>query len=151
MTDTTVGPAVTTLRTGAGPDCELVCDVVEGGGPPVVVLTGATGTRQISALLVQGLVGRRQLVLPDPRGHGEGVCRHPEHYSWRQLTDDVYGWLDELGITSCVLVGTSLGAVLAMAIAWSAPASSRRSRSRARPSSPSTCRPAPSRRSPSGD
>lgn len=118
---TTVQPAVSTLRRSTVPGCELVCDVVPGDGPPVVVLTGATGTRQVSALMMQGLVGRRKLVLPDPRGHGEGVCRHPEHYTWRQLVDDVYDWLDELGIAACALVGTSLGAVVATAVAVERP------------------------------
>ena len=121
MTGTSTQPAVQTLRRPTGPGCELVCDVIPGDGPPVVVLTGATGTRQISAMMMQGLVGLRQLVMPDPRGHGEGICRHPEHYTWRRLMDDVHLWLEELGITSCALVGTSLGAVVAMGIAVERP------------------------------
>lgn len=111
-----LGELVTHRRT-FDQGCELVCDVSSGGeGLPVVVLTGATGTRQISAMMMAPLIGKRPLVMPDPRGHGGGVCRHPEHYSWRQLIDDVYDWLEELAITRCSLVGTSLGAIVAMGI-----------------------------------
>lgn len=113
MTDPT---GTVTLRHRTGEGCELVCDVVPGDGPPVVVLSGATGTRQISRMMMTGLEGRRQLVLPDPRGHGESSCRHPGHYTWRGLMDDAYLWLDRLDITGCALVGTSLGAVVATGI-----------------------------------
>ena len=101
--------------------CVLHATVLDGPGTPVVATSGALGLRAVSRQLLAPLVGRRKLVLLEVRGHGASACRHPHHYSWRSLTDDLLAWCDLLGLDRVALVGTSLGSIVSLAAAVSAP------------------------------
>lgn len=107
-----------TLRRG---DCVLQATVIDGPGTPIIVTPGALGLRAVSEAQLAPVIGHRKLVLLEVRGHGSSTCRHPQHYSWRSLTDDLLGWIDELAIERCSLMGTSLGSMVSLAAAVQRP------------------------------
>lgn len=95
-----------------------------GQGVPVVLLHGLTATRryvlQGSNLLARG--GRR-VISYDARGHGESSpAPEPPAYEYADLTADLRCVLDELGLDRPVLVGSSMGAASALALALDDPA-----------------------------
>ncbi|RKN39678.1 alpha/beta fold hydrolase [Micromonospora endolithica] len=55
----------------------------------------------------------------DLRGHGRSV--HPGRYPFEAMRDDVLGFLDAVGVRRCVVVGHSMGGVVAILVAQAAP------------------------------
>ncbi|MBO3747024.1 alpha/beta fold hydrolase [Streptosporangiaceae bacterium NEAU-GS5] len=55
----------------------------------------------------------------DLRGHGRSD--HPGDYSYELMREDVLGFLDAVGIERCVLVGHSMGGLVGILLAESAP------------------------------
>jgi len=94
-----------------------------GQGTPVVLLHGLTATRRY---VVHGssLLARRghRVVAYDARGHGESSPA-PEStaYEYADLVSDLRHVIDELGLERPVLVGSSMGAATAMALALEEP------------------------------
>lgn len=84
-----------------------------GGGPPLLLMHGATGTSQSWALdgYVDALSADYQLILMDLRGHGRSDKPHErDAYRLSQQADDAVVVLDELGIARAHVWGLSLGA-----------------------------------------
>lgn len=85
------------------------------GVRPLVLVHGFTGSRddfreQLAAL---GRVGRT--ILLDQRGHGESSnTGDPDTYTFDQLVEDLAGFLCELGIDRCDLLGHSMGGMVAL-------------------------------------
>lgn len=94
----------------------------DGQGPAVVALHGLTATRryvlQGSRMLARG--GRR-LVAYDARGHGRSFPAPDGSYVYADLVTDLEAVLDQLGIETCVLAGSSMGAATATAFALAHP------------------------------
>lgn len=88
----------------------------DGARPPVVLLhcLGADGEDWRGPLVAQ-LAGEHRVVAPDLRGHG-GSDR-PGGYQVARYREDLLTLLDALGIERTVLVGHSLGALVACAFA----------------------------------
>lgn len=92
---------------------------VGGAGPPLLLIHGFTDTGHSFALLEPHLAGRR-LVMPDLPGHGDS----PVHAApWRlgQCADAIAALAEALCPQPPVLVGHSLGAMVAIAIATRRP------------------------------
>ena len=91
---------------------ELDADVTgtDDGRPPVVLLHGLTFDRRMWGPLVQALDGRRAVALDLP-GHGGSAGRGS--YDLRDVADVVHGAVTAAGLRAPVLVGHSIGAVLA--------------------------------------
>jgi pimeloyl-ACP methyl ester carboxylesterase len=90
--------------------------VVAGDGPPAVLVHGEAGSVldwQWSIPRLSSLLRVHALDLP---GHGNS-SKPDAPYSARLLTDTVAGFLDALQIDSAILVGHSLGGVLATRVA----------------------------------
>lgn len=109
----------TTSRSGMSVHYE-----VEGQGPPVVLLHGMMSTSEIWRL--EGYVGALRdefrLILIDTRGHGRSDRPHePAAYRYSQHAADVLAVLDDLGISSAVICGFSLGACTALRLAATCP------------------------------
>lgn len=90
-----------------------------GEGFPFILVHGYTGSKldfhdQLSACGEQ----RRAIAL-DQRGHGESTNQAP--YTLAQLTADLVGFLDQMGIGSCDLLGHSMGGMVALRVALHAP------------------------------
>jgi pimeloyl-ACP methyl ester carboxylesterase len=94
-----------------------------GEGPAVVLLHGLTATRRYVVMGSSALArtGRR-VVSYDARGHGRSTpAGSPEAYTYAELSGDLRGLLDALEIPRAVLVGASMGAHTALALALAAP------------------------------
>ena len=95
----------------------------EGSGPPVVLLHGLTATRRY---VLQGsrLLARRgyRVIGYDARGHGDSdPASDPAAYEYPDLVSDLREVLDALELDRPVLVGSSMGAATAMALALEDP------------------------------
>lgn len=86
---------------------------------PVVCLHGLTRNSEDFEELAPHLAHCRRVLVPDMRGRGLSSY-DPRHLNYHPGTyaRDVTGLLDELAIERCVVVGTSMGGLIAMRIAW---------------------------------
>lgn len=97
---------------------------IEGDGKPVVLFHGIAASNLdwefIAPLLVRG--GYRA-IRPDLPGHGESAKPNdPTWYTFDRLYRLVYSWLEELHLdTEPVLIGHSLGGLLALRLALDSP------------------------------
>ncbi|MEM7002174.1 MAG: alpha/beta hydrolase [Pseudomonadota bacterium] len=87
--------------------------------PPLLLVHGFTGSKL--DFLNQGgwLVEDARIIIPDQRGHGETSNTLP--YTFDQLTTDLLNLLDALALPSCHLLGHSMGGMVALRAALSAP------------------------------
>lgn len=100
-----------------GPAGALHVDDGGTGGVPVVFLHSAAGnTRHWSAQLAHLRQSRRAVAF-DRRGHGRSDPPRDGDYSIPSLAADVAAVVDTLGLERFVLIGHSIGAVVALAYA----------------------------------
>jgi 3-oxoadipate enol-lactonase len=93
-----------------------------GTGSPVVLIHGLACGRRVWFHQIRKLRRRFRVIAYDQRGHGlTDAPSDPGRYSPQQLTADLLGLLDALGIASASIVGFSLGGGPALALALSAP------------------------------
>ncbi len=83
------------------------------GDEPFVLVHGFTGSRDDFADVLPTLGRSRRTITPDNRGHG-GTTNPGSGYSLESMRDDLSGFLDELQIPSCHLLGHSLGGMIAL-------------------------------------
>jgi pimeloyl-ACP methyl ester carboxylesterase len=91
---------------------------VRGGGPPVLLIMGATGDGGHFDQLAQLLADEFTVVSYDRRGNG----RSPRPAGWtttspEEQADDAAGLLAALGLAPAAVFGTSSGATFALALA----------------------------------
>lgn len=99
----------------------LAHDVHGPDGAPVVVLGSSLGTtRSMWDEQLPALAERFRVVRYDHRGHG-GSPVPPGPYSLQDLAGDVLALMDRLGVERAHLGGLSLGGMVAMHIAGTAP------------------------------
>jgi len=85
------------------------------GTRPFVLLHGFTGSRRDFTPRAAELAANGRVVLPDLRGHGESTnTGSGEGYSFDQLAQDLFAFLDALGIAHCDLLGHSMGGMVAL-------------------------------------
>lgn len=106
----------------SAPGLELAAEEA-GSGRPLVLLHGLTATRRY---VVQGskLLARAgfRVVAYDARGHGESSpAPRPAAYEYTDLVADLRAALAELALERPVLIGSSMGAATAMALALENP------------------------------
>lgn len=91
---------------------------VQGAGPPVVMLHGATSVGREDFAAQLPLFSRAFLVhLPDARGHGRTRWDASDGFRYDWLVDDLEAFADALGLRSFHLVGFSMGAMTALQFA----------------------------------
>ena len=98
----------------------LRCSLAGCGEPTFVCLHGLVDRIEIWDRLTPGLAARGRVLCVDQRGHGESEAP-PGPYGRADLARDVAGVLDALGIARAVLVGHSMGGIVAMATALAHP------------------------------
>ena len=92
-----------------------------GNGPPdFLCLHGLVDSLEIWDRLAGPLSQRGRAIRFDQRGHGESEAP-PGPYRRRDLARDAVGLLDALGISRAILVGHSMGGIVAMATALAYP------------------------------
>jgi len=97
-------------RTGS---IELEYEEQGDGARPLVLVHGFTGSRDDFREQIPELAPLGRTVAIDQRGHG-GSDNPGEGYSLDQLTDDLLGFLDAVGIERCDLLGHSLGGMVTL-------------------------------------
>src|SRR5579859_3137078 len=82
--------------------------VAYGGGEPLVLLHGFTGSSADWEVFLPGLAQEYRLIMPDLRGHGRS--NNPlTTFTFRQAALDVFALLDHLGIERFKAIGMSGG------------------------------------------
>ena len=88
---------------------------VQGAGPPMIMLHGATSVGREDFAAQLPLISRAFLVhLPDARGHGRTRWDAANGFRYDWLVDDLEAYVDGLGLRSFHLVGFSMGAMTAL-------------------------------------
>lgn len=104
-------------------DLELAAVEAGRGGRPLLLVHGFTGGKHDFADHVDDLAAAGwHVVAYDQRGHGESDKPADEaDYSFDRLADDLFGVLDVLGWDRTVLLGHSMGGMVAQVAALRAP------------------------------
>ncbi len=92
-------------------------------GPPLILLHGLSGRWQSFLPIIQPLTLRWHVFALDLRGHGKSS--HPGLYKFRDYADDIIEFARELTSEPAVLIGQSLGALIAFVVTSEIPESIR--------------------------
>ena len=98
----------------------LAYEQVGNGEPPLVFIHGLACHRGFWAPEMRHFAARHRLLAPDLRGHGQSDAPH-QRYTMQSFADDVVWMCDQLGYGQPVLVGHSLGGLVAMEAAAAHP------------------------------
>ncbi len=85
--------------------------------PAVVCVHGYTGSAQAFNALARQYRGRFHFIVPDVRGHGESAWSTTGAYQYADQAGDLAEFVDRLELDRFVLIGTSMGGIIAMAYA----------------------------------
>lgn len=91
------------------------------GASSVLALHGLASSANWYERLAARLSGRRQVVAPDQRGHGQ-TTQAASGYDWQTLASDAIRFLDYLGLEQVALLGHSWGGNVAINVAARFPA-----------------------------
>ena len=98
---------------------KLAYETVGSGDPPIVFVHGWACDRSYFAPQIEHFSRRHAVAMVDLRGHGESECPDPAAgtYDVASFSDDVLSVAREAGFDRPVVVGHSLGGVVALACA----------------------------------
>ena len=82
--------------------------------PPIVCVHGYTGSADAFNALARHLQDRHHLLALDVRGHGESAWSPAGAYRYEDQSGDLAAFADRLGLDKFVLIGTSMGGIIAM-------------------------------------
>jgi len=85
--------------------------------PPILCVHGYTGSAQAFNALARHLRHRFRVLALDVRGHGESAWSPAAAYGYADQASDLAQFADRLGLENFVLIGTSMGGIIAMAYA----------------------------------
>ncbi|MCB2074427.1 MAG: alpha/beta hydrolase [Novosphingobium sp.] len=86
-----------------------------GAGPAVVMMHGLTRNSADFASLAGRLAGRHRVIVPEQRGRGSSDWdSDPANYTPAVYCGDMLGLIARLGLDRPVLIGTSMGGLMAM-------------------------------------
>src|SRR5271169_2413322 len=85
--------------------------------PAVVCVHGYTGSADAFNALARHFQDRFHVVAPDVRGHGESAWSPAGAYRYADQASDLTAFAERLGLDRFVLIGTSMGGIIAMAYA----------------------------------
>ena len=90
--------------------------------PPVLCLPGLTRNARDFGELAEHLCGEWRVLCPDMRGRGDSAyAKDSARYNPMQYVDDVALMLEAAGIDRVVIIGTSQGGLMTMAMAMTMP------------------------------
>ncbi|MCF4970190.1 alpha/beta fold hydrolase [Nostoc sp. CMAA1605] len=92
---------------------------IQGQGFPILCLHGHPGRGQSLAVFTNHLSKRYQTIAPDLRGYGKS--RFQGNFAMTDHLTDLEALLDRLQIENCLILGWSLGGILAMELALRLP------------------------------
>jgi lipase len=113
------GVAVTREARGrvAGDGIEMAYGFWPGAGRPVVALHGVTASYVNFIGVAEQLAGRRPLLALDLRGRGDTDKPEDGPFGMAQHADDVAAAMAAFDLDNCIVVGHSMGAFVAVALA----------------------------------
>jgi esterase len=89
----------------------------EAEAPPIVCVHGYTGSADAFNALARHLEDRYRILALDVRGHGESAWSPTGAYSYADQAGDLARFAERLELDKFVLIGTSMGGIIAMAYA----------------------------------
>lgn len=92
---------------------------IKGSGYPILCLHGHPGSGRCMNVFTDWLSQQFMTIAPDLRGYGQSQTRTP--FVMADHLDDLTQLLDSLEIEDCIILGWSLGGILAMEIALQHP------------------------------
>lgn len=92
---------------------------IKGKGYPILCLHGHPGSAASMSVFTNYLSARYQTMAPDLRGYGKSRVRG--NFNMEDHLSDLQGLLDELNIDRSLLLGWSLGGILALELALAFP------------------------------
>lgn len=105
---------------------ELAARLYPGTGPALLLMHGLTRNSADFEPLAARLAGHYRLVVPDVRGRGRSDWDpDPGQYRPDVYAGDMFALLDDLGLPSATLIGTSMGGLIAMVMQALRPAAVR--------------------------
>jgi pimeloyl-ACP methyl ester carboxylesterase len=90
------------------------------GDPPLVFVHGLACNRGFWPSQLAHFADRHRVIVVDLRGHGESDAPH-ERYRMQLLADDLAWTCEQLGVVRPVVVGHSIGGLVALALAAAEP------------------------------
>lgn len=93
--------------------------LVQGQGYPILCLHGHPGSGQSLSVFTQHLSNRFQTLAPDLRGYGASQVTHD--FTMDEHLVDLEAVLDHYSISRCLILGWSLGGILALELALKLP------------------------------
>jgi pimeloyl-ACP methyl ester carboxylesterase len=85
--------------------------------PPIVCVHGYTGSADAFNALARHLQDRHRILTLDVRGHGESAWSPAGAYRYEDQASDLAAFTDRLELDTFVLIGTSMGGIIAMTYA----------------------------------
>ncbi|QYX30572.1 alpha/beta fold hydrolase [Sphaerospermopsis torques-reginae] len=92
---------------------------IQGQGFPILALHGHPGSGRSLSVFTHHLSKRFQTIAPDLRGYGKSRCN--SNFAMKDHLDDLEALLDRFQIEKCLVLGWSLGGILAMELALRLP------------------------------
>ena len=89
----------------------------EAAAPPIVCVHGYTGSADAFNALARHLHDRYRILAFDVRGHGESAWSPTGAYRYADQASDLAEFAKQLGLDKFVLIGTSMGGIIAMTYA----------------------------------
>jgi esterase len=89
----------------------------DAAAPPVVCVHGYTGSAQAFNALARHFEARAHIIAADVRGHGESAWSPEGAYQYKDQAADLAALVGRLELDRFVLIGTSMGGIIAMAYA----------------------------------
>jgi pimeloyl-ACP methyl ester carboxylesterase len=86
-------------------------------GPPLVCVHGYTSSADAFNGFARHFRDRFHIVALDVRGHGESQWSPDGAYTYRDQAGDLAAFVDRLGLGQFILLGTSMGGIIAMTYA----------------------------------
>ena len=90
-----------------------------GEGPPILCLHGHPGSSDSMAVFGRSLSKNHRVIMPDLRGYGRSETQSP--FVMTDHLDDLIAILNQRNITQCIILGWSLGGIIAMELALRCP------------------------------
>jgi pimeloyl-ACP methyl ester carboxylesterase len=84
---------------------------------PIICVHGYTSSAEAFNAVARRLEDRGHIIAMDVRGHGESAWSPDGAYQYADQAGDLAALVDQLGIERFVLIGTSMGGIIAMAYA----------------------------------
>jgi len=89
----------------------------EAAAPPIVCVHGYTGSADAFSAPARHLHDRYRILAFDVRGHGESAWSPAGAYRYEDQAKDLAEFAKQLGLDKFVLIGTSMGGIIAMTYA----------------------------------